>query len=246
MLAAWQWVVQNFENLNLMSLNYLSTNGINAYLHNENWLFAFSVWALCCVHFLKTSRVHQACAYVTAWIAYKIACNWPNKFLRVMGCKWAWNRPHICEKYKLSEHLLTRSMKYCYLVVSSVGGRRENNLPLRYSKKFFLKFRWWGQKRTTCNGEVNDSLLLLQLWITTFHSQDWLNDWVFNNQRIKLTQAKIQSKVQKHKFLTNPIDLLKKESEKYPYKSIMALNFYSNRIYTLSNKSMKMPLILPC
>ena len=39
---------------------------------------------------------------------------------------------------------------------------------------------------------------------------NWLNDWVFNNHRMKLTQAKTQSKVQKHTFLTNPIILLKK------------------------------------
>ena len=125
-LKTWIWCLWITSRLMEQTLTYTM----------KIWIFAFSAWALCCVHFPKTSRVHQACAYVTAWIAYKIACIWPNKVLRVKGCKWAWNRPHICEKYKLSEHLLTRSMKYCYLVVSSVGGRRENNLPLKYSNTF--------------------------------------------------------------------------------------------------------------
>ena len=40
-----------------------------------------------------------------------------------------------------------------------------------------------------------------------------------------MTQAKTQSKVQKHTFLTNPIILLKKESEKHRYKIIMAPNY---------------------
>ena len=54
--------------------------------------------------------------------------NWSIGFLRVMACKWAWNRPYICEKCKISENLPTRIMKYGYLVGSSAFSHCNNFL----------------------------------------------------------------------------------------------------------------------